>query len=703
MPTPEFIIMVHDDVAESAKVSPAAFTIWAQRGWELADPADEQWLAEPAPADPVNVITAPELAEAIAGLSGTYASRTSLQGAVSGLDFSMASTSETVAGGSDVYPVGALNGIAYGTTDAGDMYITPDEGETWTLLNGNAGFFQGIYAAGDGEILLNNGASILRSTGWSSNQATATFATVLTANGDSYFLPSNLDTFGQYAIAAEYAIPRTDARFVYVSSDNGATWTQRRDLNAMHPGHEDGTHWHSVCIDDYDTGTPRMWASHGDNPYAAVLYSDNAGVSWTVYESGWQPMPMMATQAGIVTSTDQNNPDGVWLIPRDLSERVMLASIPAATWADSLLGFGIGAVRDETTGIVYITFRGEQQVHFTAPVPSYIFATDGVTANIIYETKQVGVVGEAASLNFGGTPAITTAGTLLATYTDTDDVRHVIRGRASRGSAPLARKDFTNALGGVTLDRSSIALGFGTVGDRRSFVAGSLASRKDPTDYNVVVIGELGSVGDHGTGVGYGIDVDDFGVGVGDDSTAGAEGVVVGSSSTAGANGVTIGRSSSGGAGSVSIGRQVDATGPGSIAIVAHPFSDPTATNAVLIGALKATSDGAVAIGDYQTEATGAFGAVAIGSLAKATGGQSLAFASSTAGHFQAVTFPGATSAADYDFHIGARRMIITETGDPGNAPANSVYFYSRDNGSGKTQIVARYATGAAEVIHTQA
>lgn len=67
MPTPEKIALVHDGVANPFLVSPAAAPVWiATAGWQLADPADAQYLV-PAPAPTaVDVITRDELDAALA-------------------------------------------------------------------------------------------------------------------------------------------------------------------------------------------------------------------------------------------------------------------------------------------------------------------------------------------------------------------------------------------------------------------------------------------------------------------------------------------------------------------------------------------------------------------------------------------------------------------------------------------------------------
>lgn len=54
------------------------------------------------------------------------------------------------------------------------------------------------------------------------------------------------------------------------------------------------------------------------------------------------------------------------------------------------------------------------------------------------------------------------------------------------------------------------------------------------------------------------------------------------------------------------------------------------------------------------------------------------------------------------NFFLGTSLMVLGERADPGAPSANFGYLYCRDNGSGKTQIVARFPTGAIQVIATE-
>lgn len=85
----------------------------------------------------------------------------------------------------------------------------------------------------------------------------------------------------------------------------------------------------------------------------------------------------------------------------------------------------------------------------------------------------------------------------------------------------------------------------------------------------------------------------------------------------------------------------------------------------------------------------------AIATVTGFTGG--LRFAGST--QFQDAA-DGIIGIADSALNGAAIRM--TERADPAAPVANNAYFYCRDNGSGKTQLVVRFPTGAIQVIATE-
>lgn len=590
--------------------------------------------------------------------------------------FALEETTETITTG--VVPVGSIDGVVYGRhLTTGGLYRSPDDGATFTLITNAVTPYGGIHKLGNGEVLVNAEGSLHRSTGWAANPATATWTMCLDSNGVSAFIASDVDTWGDYVIAAEYAVPRTPARYAYLSTDNGATFTIVRDLDAMHPGQSAETHWHAVALDPYaGLAHPRLWVSHGDGP-RGVYYSDDLGASWTEYgpANTWQPMPMMATEAGIVTSTDQNNPDGVWLIPRNLSPRVHLARIPGGFWNGALLGFGTAATRDPDTGIVYILFRADQQTYFTDSRKAIIFATDGYRADIIYTTAQGGTVGATGSVAFSGLPAIAADGTLLATYAHSSGTR-VVRGKARRGRAK-GIADPGNLNTATFADRTSIGIGYGVSARNRSVILGTLATSRVPAS-------------------------DEYVIAIGEEVIGAGQAVAIGGLAKARVHGVTVGWTADGGGGesvaigsaaligntnyqAVAIGRQAAVSGDGGIAV--GKGANVSAGNGIAVG-LNSSASNVNALAFGAGASASGDGAIALGGGASATG-------------TNAVAFRG-TTASTQGFAIGQRVLqinkLFADGSDAGPASADRVNVYLRLVG-GKLQLAARFPTGAVQVI----
>lgn len=609
---------------------------------------------------------------------------------------------ETVTPG--VVPIGSIAGVPYGRhATTGGLYKSINDGVSWTQIK-ETGAYYSLHAMGNGEIILNGGGTLYRTTGWAADPATATITACLTSNGTSAFIASDVDTYENLVLAAEYCVPRTDARFVKLSTDFGVTWTTVRDLDVMFPSDKPGTHWHAVCIDGYHAGpNPRLWASHGDGP-RGVYYSDDLGTSWTEYgvTNTWQPMPMMATPNGIVVSTDQNNPDGVWLIPRNLSPKKLLARIPARFWSGALLGFGVAATRDETTGIVYILFRADQQTYFTEPRPALIFATDGVRASILYATANKGTVGVGGSVNWDALPAITKNGYLLASYITDTAPRTTVRGRVRRGALSQGQLDTGNVLTGVANDRVATAIGYGVVAHNQAVVIGNGAAQAASTNEGDVLIGTEAKGAGQSVAAGYRADAKAHGVALGDTATNSlGEAISIGSAATTtGVHGVAIGRQATAAGLGTAVGKGAIAHAGGAAFGAAAKCRT---TAAVAIGCI-ADGYSAVAIGDWQTWANGN-SAIALGANAQASGTRATAIGEGSRGlHQDSVALGyGAVTTGQRQLAIGPVNVELIEFGSDPAAPApNGMRFFARDNGAGKTQACVRFATGAIKILATE-
>ncbi len=187
-----------------------------------------------------------------------------------------------------------------GSTNNATLQQSSDEGVTWTNVKVMANTVTHLLELDDGEALafINNFSlgAIYRSTGWSTSHTTATWTSVLAAPGgffNSYGL--NAATFGdeklapgtgQYGVVGTYGPQTTGAgdqttkgRYVYFTSDYGATWTPVFDIYTW-SGNAAGMHIHGAAYDPY---WDRLWVTWGDtqlNSKTDVVYSDDHGATW---------------------------------------------------------------------------------------------------------------------------------------------------------------------------------------------------------------------------------------------------------------------------------------------------------------------------------------------------------------------------------------------------------------------------------------
>jgi hypothetical protein len=130
--------------------------------------------------------------------------------------------------------------------------------------------------------------------------------------------------------------------------------------------------------------------------------------------------------------------------------------------------------------------------------------------------------------------------------------------------------------------------------------------------------------------------------------------------------------------------------------------SNPNGDNSVAVGFnASAAADNTTAIG-ASTTATNA--SVVIGTGASASGLAATAIGPYSAStHFDSVALGYNTATtATAQVKAGARHVELTEITDPAAGATNSARLYSRDNGSGKTQLVVRFPTGAIQVLATE-
>lgn len=250
---------------------------------------------------------------------------------------------------STVQPIGISRDktIFYGG-DSGTLKQSTDEGITWTTVNSSAfpatATLAGLFELDDGEAVVFANppgvpGRVYRSTGWSTSHTTATWSLVLTATGGgaaSYGV--NSATFGdnkitagtgQYGVLACYGAQTpssgdatTSGRYVYFTSDYGATWNLVFDLYTW-SGNAAGMHVHGAAYDPY---WDRLWIVWGDNQQNGkpdVVYSDDHGSTWVqinAMPSEWatfgalQSTTVLPLENYILFGSDPTQ--GLWMLPR---------------------------------------------------------------------------------------------------------------------------------------------------------------------------------------------------------------------------------------------------------------------------------------------------------------------------------------------------------------------------------------------------
>jgi len=223
------------------------------------------------------------------------------------------------------------------------IYVSSDDGLTWAQVYTADVTPSGFRALSDGEVLLGVGenpgaakkASVWRSSGWASGAPT--FAKVLESSGytQSFSLTWAWGHDGDIVVTNEYG---TDARYVYLSQDCGATWSIIYDNGVSVTPQK---HLHGCT---YDKWRGAIWIAAGDwngtedNPHISVSW--DLGANWTKVTNTQQPTVIVAFPNCVCFGTD-NTPNGVLRIRN-----------PSATNLEIEAGYRL----DEALTTTYVAF-----------------------------------------------------------------------------------------------------------------------------------------------------------------------------------------------------------------------------------------------------------------------------------------------------------------------------------------------------------
>lgn len=185
------------------------------------------------------------------------------------------------------------------------LKISFDWGKTWpagAIYDSGAGtVINWVHETNDGQLLCvvrttaTNNQALYKSTNWQRKNQTLTWTKVHEIEKPGVSLNGywGFSKYRNIMLCAEYgakvgvqtqnmppegAQPGMNARYVYMSRDNGETWSIVFDVNAVTDGL--GVHVHGVAFDEYWN---RIWVSHGDGFLGTngLFYSDDFGSTWT--------------------------------------------------------------------------------------------------------------------------------------------------------------------------------------------------------------------------------------------------------------------------------------------------------------------------------------------------------------------------------------------------------------------------------------
>jgi len=406
------------------------------------------------------------------------------------------------------------------------------------------------------------------------------------------------------------------------------------------------------------------------------------------------PTVLVATDDGLVMGSD-NNENGLFGVLRkdDPADERIVRTWALKTGRDGLIAFAQRGWRDPDTGIVYVTFRAEY-----ADTPVTLAAGTASSGGLVYEEPTLPVVGGADRF-----AAVAKLGAdELVMYGEIGGVARHFRGTLTRpGSSPLSTTiDSGNALGGRTDNTTGLALGRAKAKGLQSVAVGQTASADQTgstavgygalvTSTDGVAVGKQAKASNAGTALGSGADGGVSGVAVGFNAkvTAGSSVVVGGGSATAASEAVAVGHGASAAASyAVAVGKSAVATESG------------TAVGRLADARLQSVAVGREAI-------TSGASSVAIGHQSKA-GLDSIAVghqADATAGSNSIALGKGSVVTGSNQVQVGARYFELGELAADAPAPgANRGRLFVRDNGAGKTQLCARFPSGAVQVIATE-
>lgn len=612
-------------------------------------------------------------------LDGRYTSTGETASIVNGLAVPpLVDVSEELVGAGP-WPIAVLDGILWGATSDYGLWSSEDSGDTWTqraTVAGATSKIRRLLAVSDNEVLVHCLGQVIRSTGWAA-PATATWTeTLVPLHAGTYFAEWSVDASGSIAIATEYGSYADHPWACWVSTDAGATWVQRLDLETLYTVPEQAElHFHGCAVDPF---RGLVWAVNGDSANVCRLrWSDDNGLTWN---EATDPLSLarittiLPMPDGVILGADSGalaSPNGTYRMRPDLSLSEISHLIDVG--ASGLTHVANGATRDPISGVGWTTFQGWNGQGYPGIV---VASVNGRSSHEVWRDP---------------TPNPTDDNErrcMWAFGPDAHGILHIrldsllhngwhVRGAALAAGAPEAP---TALLQGSVIDGTSTA-----------------ASPSSEAGLLSVAIGSGARAGT-GTGASSGSTAIGPNASAGNQNDSGNSTAIGRDAATTGFGSTAIGAGAEANSG-VAVGNESGATGAGATAL---------GNQAIASGDLS-TATGTSSTAPY-------FGDTVMGYGATATSAESAAFGQGTSAYWKATALGGSAVAdqegsvalghqtnttAGYQVQIGPRHIELSQIADPGAAPANSARLFIRDV-AGKSQLCVRFPSGAIVPIVTE-
>ena len=459
-------------------------------------------------------------------------------------------TTTIVEGSGDVIPIDVVDGRLVGRIG---VALYEQVGGVWQPLAAlpAGASATSVRRAGDEVVVARLNDGLWRSSGWSTDPATATWSQVLSlTDSDCDILPWGLDAYGDTVLVCEYAVnPRTNSRFAWLSTDAGLTFSPVVDLDAEYPGQATAVHWHAAAIDPW---TGRLWLSNGDDP-KCLWYSDD-GSTWVRHNEEWSAdyTVIVAARDGILLGTD-SHPDGVFRIGRTEPPPQPEQIYSIVTSAIDMSHVAFRGFRDDA-GVVYIAFAalsgyvGEVVGSLTGRRVNRIWRDPTTSASDNTGPRSVFVHDDGLTLRLlhaAQNQRLDSAKPSPGAIEQVSDSGRVLGGDSGSLTKRPSNRNLAVGLGSKCLGSSGVAIGplSETDGAQRSIAVGYGAKALNT---NAVVIGgDANASGTNGVLIGQGItDEKSSVVLIGQSASGGQDGVVgIGNAVTArGIRCVAVGR-----------------------------------------------------------------------------------------------------------------------------------------------------------------